>query len=76
MTSPLLEWRPIDTCPMDGTRVLLSEGTLVYVARWVGNRRFGRWGFETAGVNSVFYEPSYWHPLPQPPKAEEAPNAP
>ena len=72
MTSPLLEWRPIDTAPKDGSRVLLSEGVLVHVGRWRGNRSFGSWGLETPGLVVVKFDPTYWMPLPQSPKNERA----
>ena len=75
MTSPLLEWRPIDTCPLDGERVLLSEGVQINVGRWRGTRKFGRWSLETAmliGAEPTYFEPAYWMPLPEPPKNERA----
>lgn len=78
MTSPLLEWRPIDTAPKDGTRVLLSEGADVDIGAWAD------WGGKAAcwetDVDAVkwdqrrrHFEPAYWMPLPSPPKAERAP---
>lgn len=70
MTSPLLEWRPIDTAPRDGTRVHLSEGVLVHVGKWRGTKKWGRWQFETPGFQVANFDPTYWMPLPDPPKNE------
>lgn len=73
MTSPLLEWRPIDTAPKDGTRVLLSDGVTVWTSFWSdwGGQVKARW--EPEGDADPAALPTYWMPFPPPPKAERSP---
>jgi hypothetical protein len=72
MTSPLLEWRPIDTCPRE-EMVMLSDGTQVEPGQrldWGGTSQVVLWDFMNVDAN---FEPTYWMPFPLPPKAEKAP---
>lgn len=65
-------WRPIDTAPKDGTRILLGcfsapkhrkmEGT-VAVAGWSE----AGWG----PFNPLWWPPTHWMPLPTPPTGKE-----
>jgi len=66
MTSPKLEWRPIDTAEKVSAKVvLLSDGNQVEPAVWEDWRPLkGFWGFLDGEVN---FEPTYWMPLPGPP---------
>jgi hypothetical protein len=74
MTSPLLEWRPIDTCPKDdGAVVLVSDGNRVEPAVWAnwGGSHSG-WEFGSRGS----FEPAYWMALPPPPTNQAPASAP
>lgn len=74
----MTEWRPIDSAPKDGTRILVASNGLVDTAYWAtvsGNANC--WGQDYTGwVNydsedpfySVFYDgATHWMPLPDPP---------
>ena len=69
-------WRPIETAPRDGTRVLVypawydakSNDYRAGEAYWQRMmRKPGRWA---TGASSLPYEPTHWLPLPQPPAKE------
>lgn len=58
------EWRPIETAPKDGTKLLL----------WAGNAVVGQWYAKVVGTpvwsvswNGDEFEPTHWMPLPEPP---------
>lgn len=63
-----MTWQPIETAPLDGTRVLLFReefAEAMAVAWW--NAGTSDW----IPVNGVlFVGPTAWMPLPQPPKEE------
>lgn len=63
------EWQPIETAPMDGTRVLVTDGFMVGDAYF----RRGDWWLYECGDDwySVTINPTNWMPLPQPPTTEE-----
>ncbi|WP_347545698.1 4-hydroxythreonine-4-phosphate dehydrogenase PdxA [Roseomonas sp. CAU 1739] len=78
-------WRPIATAPRDGTRVLLTDGSVVTGGKWVEGTRYH--GAEETEV-SIFVadsgndidwkggpdvsEPLFWQPLPAPPGKDTA----
>lgn len=70
------EWRPIETAPKDGTRVLVGrfapdrykrEGTIAVDYWHTGARNdFVGWG----KFNMHHWPPTHWMPLPDPPAKE------
>ena len=74
-------WRPIETAPKDGTRVLICHGHAprnIYVAWWLDEAQFGDdktgpgWQIFDCGMD-VWYavatdDPTHWMPLPDPPE--------
>lgn len=61
------EWRPIETAPMDGTRVLVADedvGWMAVARNWPCNG--GAW-IEDAASGMKLNPPSHWMPLPLPP---------
>lgn len=67
----MAEWMPIETAPKDGSTVLVGCAVRVGVAAHVApGRRFrgkpwranGQWG------EQLWWEPTHWMPLPEPPK--------
>ena len=60
-----MDWRPIETAPKDGTRVLVfRQASLdheVGIARFEG----GDWCDDD---DFVYYGVTHWMPLPEPPK--------
>lgn len=74
-------WRPIETAPRDGTRIMVSNGIGVWFAEW---HQFASSGFRFADpwrsmmLNHDHIEhphrykaPTHWQPLPEPPKEGE-----
>ena len=73
-------WQPIETAPKDGTRILVSFGTMgIYAVAWeesaydefklwcVDDNKHGPYylrGYSDEGPRS----PTHWMPLPDPPK--------
>lgn len=76
-----MEWRPIDTAPIDGTIVWLYCSDNVQREGWFETGRnfdqpFNDWtsGWETQGEYDVGYNsisPTHWMPLPEPPATED-----
>ena len=67
------EWRPIETAPRDGTKVLLCEAdqpTEIVLGWWLQNawRDYGDIG--CGGFDD--YNPTHWMPLPEPPSDDVA----
>ena len=64
------EWRPIETAPRDGTRVLgawqfaLSADWCLGVVKWDEGAWLVTWNFDQV-------EPTYWAPLPQSPECRQ-----
>jgi hypothetical protein len=52
-------WRPIESAPKDGTRVLLWDGRRQHVDWW----NHGWWNTS---------RPTHWQPLPPPPEPDHA----
>ena len=59
---PVVTWQPIDTAPADGSRILISDRTQVYLGYWTGSR-WAIWGGD-----GVIMWPTHWMPLPEPAK--------
>jgi hypothetical protein len=64
------KWRPIETAPMDETRLLIWDGKMMVTAhRWNIGKNWlwqadGSDGYE---CENSFDEPTHWMPLPAPP---------
>jgi hypothetical protein len=71
MTTPSTrshQWEPIDTAPHDGTHIVLSDGEVVTVGRYLENGRwFGANADPTDYWDGELY-PTHWMPLPTPPE--------
>ena len=60
-----MEWQPIETAPKDGTPVLawlVNPSGDEYITVIKANRS-GGWDWR-----SIYFEPTHWMPLPEPPK--------
>lgn len=71
-------WQPIDTAPKDGTRVLLCDACFAYpkaypqcVAQgfWLETGHWGYWADRISDFQLVWFAPTHWMPLPEPPNA-------
>ena len=68
-------WRPIETVPRDGTRVLLATGGWAAIGRWLADYQcradgpMGGWmdDLDNGGPEDDDW-PSHWMPLPEPPE--------
>lgn len=75
-------WRPIESAPKDGTKVLLLfPGGESCVAAWWECGDFSKWkiahvtGYEWESITDDF-PPTHWQPLPPPPAAADSQNQP
>lgn len=62
-------WRPIETAPDDGSRILVFDPRLIEAHRVEirgADGGFWRWNASTGGTN-----PTHWCPLPPPPQGEK-----
>jgi hypothetical protein len=69
----MTDWRPIETAPKDGTRVLLYQVDSPIGAHkiWIQYCN-AKWGeYWLSSDESLRMEPSHWMPLPPPPKDGE-----
>jgi hypothetical protein len=57
-----MEWKPIETAPKDGEKVLVSDGVSVDAAYW----DYDGWCAPHSSANSLPYEPTIWAPMPRP----------
>jgi hypothetical protein len=67
------EWRPIATAPRDGTRIVAWRLGEIAEAYRVQRDDCEMWSFGGATAAEEHYPghtPSYWRPLPPPPKQE------
>lgn len=78
-----MNWQPIETAPKDGTNILLcmardadgkpiegdSFGLFVQRAAWWGNGNDGEWTVYCSIPCEpiLFFEPTHWMPIPDPP---------
>ena len=58
---PLRNWRPIETAPMNGTPVLITDGFVIEVGM---NRGDGEGWCSQDGLESWDGELTFWMPLP------------
>jgi hypothetical protein len=67
-----MTWRPIETAPKDGTRILLGCNAEVDAGRYwrSENQRNPRERWVWNGWPK--YQPTHWKPLPDPPKRRSA----
>jgi hypothetical protein len=67
------EWRPIETAPKDGSRVLLWLDCLseCYIGRWQPRGRSpNTWAVAFGSqATSLASGPTHWMPLPAPPES-------
>jgi hypothetical protein len=64
-------WRPIETAPKDGTRILgwcYDEVETLYWCESVWVTAGGAWVSEEARSDTMEYLPTHWLPLPAPPR--------
>lgn len=76
-------WKPIETAPKDGTRILLYGNKLTFCGRWFDKEEIEEWenpedldeGWYEENLFHQCYEtycfkvdPTYWQPLPEPPE--------
>lgn len=61
------QWRPIETAPKDGTRIIVGCKDVVWCdAGWQNMKRVpDRW---ESFIGPVPFQPTHWMPLPEPPK--------
>jgi hypothetical protein len=71
-------WQTMNTAPKDGTRILLTDGTLVATGAWreeyngARGKHEDRWsidgerGDDCPWANDYMQEPTKWMPLPKP----------
>ena len=57
------EWQPIETAPKNTDTILLTDGYWIRTGYWA--RRRECWSVDTA---VPLKPPTYWMPLPEPPK--------
>lgn len=65
-------WRPIESAPKDGTRILLSNGHIGRWAKWKTSKS-PRWVMERRSNNDQWPDqnPTHWMPLPAPPSTAQ-----
>lgn len=65
------EWKPIETAPRDGTKVLAWRNGALEILRWdhikVGPLMAGWWFVGDRAVVDRDAQPTHWMPLPAPP---------
>ena len=63
-----MEWKPIDTAPKDGTKILMFDGETMQIVDW---DKLDYWGTSDCGSGwrDEWY-PTHWMPLPEAPNAE------
>ncbi len=72
----MTEWQPIETAPKDGTNVLVivvehpeSHCVLRHQdGQWLNDEFFD----VISGEQVIWYEPTHWMPLPDPPSKDQA----
>ena len=63
------EWKPIETAPKDGTRILLATNDYVFEGYWhqYSPHCDGWWKVsDIENLGNTIY-PTHWMPLPEPP---------
>ncbi len=66
-------WRPIESAPVDGTSVIVSNGAAVGEARfWGGSGWFWEGSSPTDAHDGAVFHPTHWQPLPAPPRQPTA----
>lgn len=55
------DWQLIETAPKDGTRILISNGEIIQIAKW-GGKRPACWKNEYG--SSIIWAALFWMPLP------------
>lgn len=70
----MIEWRPIETAPRDGTEILVFEPAKgEYGSQYIAVVSFKEQGwngpkwYETLNEEHTVDEPTHWMPLPKPP---------
>jgi len=68
------EWKPIETAPRNGKRILAFGGGLDRVEIVSYNKKIGCWDAECFTLDDQdndplgYSRPTFWQPLPEPPK--------
>lgn len=70
---PAPAWRPIETAPKDGTRVLIAWGDTVVIGHWLDNSHTSLpWaGWRHEGMYAARGRPRAWRPLPPLPPEDD-----
>ena len=63
-------WRPIETAPLTGQRVLVWDGLVQRIGAFIHGKWFVDGGLELA----LGFPPTRWHLLPDPPVVADAPK--
>lgn len=72
----MTDWQPIETAPKDGTCILVCDYFGTAIASWqVPGEEAAAEGCEPTWLAhsqecEEYLDPTYWQPLPEPPKAE------
>ena len=69
------QWQPIETAPRDDQRILVADDADVATAqftnrRWVQSPTAWEGDGDYGGLADLYFEPTHWQPLPEPPKVE------
>ncbi len=72
-------WRPIETAPKDGRRILLTWCRLQHAKNSWGTVRIGKWSGSQWALDMAGHfrlDCTHWMPLPEPPQPEGRVGAP
>lgn len=71
------EWKPIETAPKDGTRVLIVSDDQVFIGYWSESAKFGDeiekpgWQIHESEMDEWYAvavdDATHWTPIPEPP---------
>ena len=67
----MMTWQPIESAPRNGDHILVSDGTLIFLAYSYTKADVWRDSWNGSGMtNDHDFTPTHWMPLPEPPKRE------
>lgn len=66
------KWQPIKTAPRDETEILLADPSGSFeVGYWYADGWVSWEGLPDAEPDWIYWEPTHWMPLPEPPETGE-----